>query len=179
MILTIFSFIYGPLVVFLMDSFTPKESSFVILIISIFLIFLHVKDKSPVWIIPFVYFLISLSTLIFGKTVWLKFGPLIISIGVASLLSLKDKTHVMILNAINKFKFIKKKNFSKEQIKSNSLIWAGAAWANVFLHIVFLAFSQKWIWAFYVSVGWYSVFIVAGFLHIYIWQHRKKQKRKL
>lgn len=176
--LSVFSFIYGPLIIWMMSSFKPLTSSFIILIISVILIFLHVKEKSPVWIIPFVYFLISLSTIFFGKTAWLKLGPIAISLGVAILLSMKDKTHIMVLNAVNRYKKIREKNFTKEQIRSNAWIWISAAWLNVILHAIFLFFAKDWIWAFYVSVGWYGIFLLAGIIHIYIWQYKKRRERK-
>jgi len=157
-----------------MDTFSPNVYSLVILVASVILIGLNFREKSPVWIIPFVYFVISLSTLLFGKTILLMFGPLAISVGVATLLSMRDKTPQMIQTAINRWKFFRKKHISVEQIRSNTWIWSVAAWLNVVLHIYFLLFMSKWLWAFYVSLGWYAVFVLALILHIYIWQKRKK-----
>jgi hypothetical protein len=157
-----------------MDTFSSNVSSLAVLIISVALIVLNWKEKSPVWIIPLVYFTISLSTLIFGKTILLKFGPVAISLGVAMLLSMKDKTPAMIQQAINRWKFFRQKHISIEQIRSNTWLWTVAAWLNVALHIYFLAFMSKWLWAFYVSIGWYMVFALALIVHIYIWQKRKR-----
>lgn len=177
--LLIFSLSYGPFIVWLMNSFEPKTSSIVVLLISLILILLHWREKSSVWIIPFVYLAISISTLIFGKTTLLMFGPLAISTGLAVLLGMKNKTPLMIQNAINNWKFLKNKNISKKQIRSNTWVWLIGAWINVFVHIIFLAFAPKWAWAIYVSVGWYSVFALCAIAHLYIWQHRKKMKKKL
>ncbi|MDR1461095.1 MAG: hypothetical protein LBI78_05565 [Campylobacteraceae bacterium] len=176
MILTIFSFIYGPLVVWLTDSFSVKTSSTIILIVSIALIVLTYKKKSSVWVIPLVYFVISLSTLIFGKTVLMQFAPLAISLGVALLLSMKYKTSFMIQNGLDHWYFLKQKQITREQISSSVWIWATAAWINVFLHTVFLIFMSKWFWAFYVSAGWYAVFVSAAVFHIYMWRRKKKDK---
>jgi hypothetical protein len=152
------------------DSLSVKTSSLIILFASIVLIVFNYKEKSPVWIIPSVYFIISLSALIFGKTILMQFAPLAISLGVAFLLSMKYKTHFLIQNGLNRWHFLKQKRITKEQISSNIWIWAVAAWINVSLHIIFLIFMSKWFWAFYVSVGWYAVFAAAAILHIYVWQ---------
>jgi hypothetical protein len=164
------------LIVWLTDSFSIKISSIVILILSAVLIILNYKEKSPVWIIPLVYFIISLSALVFGKTILMQFTPLAISIGVAFLLSMKNKTPFMIQNGFNRFGFLKKKGITIEQISSNIRIWTAAAWVNVLLHVLFLIFMSKWIWAFYVSVGWYAVFVLAGIFHVYIWRQRVGMK---
>ncbi|MFV0480553.1 MAG: hypothetical protein ACK5LP_01085 [Campylobacteraceae bacterium] len=176
--LTLFSLLYGPLVVFMMDAFSDRVSSFIILVISVILIAMHYKEKSPAWIIPFVYLIISVITLALGKGIWLKFGPLTISVGVAVLLSMKNKTPIMIKNTINNWKKLREKNFSYEQIRSNTWIWTVAAWFNVVLHVMFLAFAKNWLWAIYVSVGWYGVFGLAGVIHLYIWQHRRRKRKK-
>jgi hypothetical protein len=164
--LTLFSVIYGPLVVYLTDSFDSAISAAFVLGISSVLIVIHVFKKSPAWIIPLVYFIISLGTLIFGETVWLKFGPLAISLGVASLFSMRNKTAAMIRNSVKNRRF--QEYMSKERIAPTIPIWISAAWINVFLHIGFLLFASKWLWAFYVSVGWYAVFACAAALHIYL-----------
>ena len=162
--LTLFSIIYGPFVVWLTDSFSDKTSAAIVLIVSGILIVIHAAKKSPIWIIPFIYLMISLCTLLFGKTVWLKFGPLVISLGVALLLSMRDKTTAMIQNFIKNQRFFR--YVKEEQIGFGTFIWISAAWTNVFLHICFLAFASKWLWAFYVSVGWYAVFAFGAILYI-------------
>lgn len=174
MVLTLFSLLYGPMIVWIMDAFSPTASSLIVLCVSLLLIALNIKEKSPIWIIPFVYFLISISTLLLDKSEWLRLGPLSISLGVALLFSLREKTHIMILNAINRWKFLRKKEFSTNQIKSNIVVWIAAAWVNVLLQVLFLMFAKKWLWAFYVSVGWYSVFVLAGVVHIYMWRRKKR-----
>jgi hypothetical protein len=157
----------------LTDSFSIKISSIIILIVSVVLVALNYKEKSPVYVIPLVYFVISLSALIFGKTVLMQFAPLAISLGVAFLLSMKYKTPLIIQNGLNRWRFLRQKQITKEQISSNIWIWTVAAWVNVFLHIIFLIFMSKWFWAFYVSVGWYAVFALAAIFHIYMWQRRR------
>jgi hypothetical protein len=89
---------------------------------------------------------------------------------------MKDKTPSMIQNGLNRWNFLRQKQITKEQIGTNIRIWTAAAWINVVLHGFFLAFMSKWIWAFYVSVGWYAVFVLAAFLHIYMWQKRRKDE---
>ncbi|MDR0666336.1 MAG: hypothetical protein LBF71_02880 [Campylobacteraceae bacterium] len=168
--LVLFSIIYGPLVVYLTDSFDDTISAASILAISSVLIAIHALKKSPAWIIPFVYFFISLGTLFFGETIWLQFGPLAISLGTALLFSMRDKTAVMVRNSVKNRRF--QEYMSKERIKPMAPIWISAAWINVTLHVGFLLFSSKWLWAFYVSVGWYAVFACAAAIHIYL--QRKK-----
>ncbi|MDR1614988.1 MAG: hypothetical protein LBS26_05420 [Campylobacteraceae bacterium] len=164
--LTLFSVIYGPLVVWLTDSFSDKVSASVVLVISGVLIIIHAAKKSPMWIIPLVYFIISLSTLFFGKTIWLKFGPLAISLGVAVVLSMYNKMAVTIENFAKSQRFF---SYIKEGWENfGAVIWISTAWINVFLHIGFLMFASKWLWAFYVSVGWYMVFILGAVLYIYL-----------
>ncbi|MDR0761432.1 MAG: hypothetical protein LBF13_00130 [Campylobacteraceae bacterium] len=164
--LVLFSIIYGPLVVYLTDSFSDTISAASVLGISSVLIVIHVFKKSPAWIIPLIYFFISLGTLIFGETVWLKFGPLAISLGTALLFSMRDKMAVMIINSMKNRYF--QEYMNQERIKPMAPIWISAAWINVVLHIGFLAFASKWLWAFYVSVGWYAVFACAAAWHIYL-----------
>ncbi|MDR2080354.1 MAG: hypothetical protein LBP54_00500 [Campylobacteraceae bacterium] len=166
--LTLFSIVYGPLVVWLTDSFDDKISAAVVLIISGGLIIVHAVKKSPAWIIPFIYLIISLGTLIFGESIWLKFGPLTISLGVSMLLSMRGTAMMQ--------DFIKNQKFFP-RIKNNLIgfsapIWISAAWINVALHIGFLAFASKWLWAFYVSVGWYAVFALGAAACLFLQKRR-------
>ncbi|MDR2790993.1 MAG: hypothetical protein LBB59_08485 [Campylobacteraceae bacterium] len=166
--LTLFSIIYGPLVVWLTDSFDDKTSAAVVLAISGVLIIIHAAKKSPAWIIPFIYLIISLGTLFFGKTLWLKFGPLAISLGVGILLSMRGT--VMIQNFIKNQRFIPR--FKNDGISFSVPIWISAAWINVILHVGFLAFASKWLWAFYVSVGWYAVFALGALICLFLQKRR-------
>jgi hypothetical protein len=133
-----------------------SSSSFVILVISAVLMALSFEEKNPVWIIPLVYFIISLNSLIFGKIVLMKFAPLAISAEVASLLSIREKTPSMIREGLNHWSFLRKKRITKKQIHS---------------------FVSKWLWAFYVSACWYTVFALAVILHIYMMRKRKMMEK--
>ncbi|MDR2100445.1 MAG: hypothetical protein LBP40_06450 [Campylobacteraceae bacterium] len=168
--LTLFSIIYGPLVIWLTDSFSEKTSAVVVLALSGVLIIMHAAKRNPVWIIPFVYFLISLSTLFFGKIVWLQFGPLAVSLGVAILLSMRVTTTLLVKNFVKNQRFFP--NIKEEQIFFTAPIWMFSAWINVLLHVGFLIFASRWLWAFYVSVGWYTVFALGAILCIYLQKRR-------
>jgi uncharacterized membrane protein len=176
LILTIFSLIYGPLVVWLLEAFTPTQSSLAVMGASVVLIALNIRVRTNVWIIPAIYFAISLVTLVFGKSALLYFAPILISIGVAGILS-SSKTPAMIQEFLNRWRFLRDKNFSQEQIRSNTWVWSVAAWINVCVHAGVLTFATKWWWAFYVSVGWYAVFALAALVHLGIWQKRRGKNR--
>ncbi|NOQ31621.1 MAG: hypothetical protein GQ570_10915 [Helicobacteraceae bacterium] len=101
----------------------------------------------------------------------LKVLPLLLSLFFTILLLRSYlKRESMILYFARKFS---KKSISKEEqlyIHSSTLFWIAVALVNVLVHFMIFIGTDQNLWLFYSSVGWYSIFIVAGLLQFL---HRK------
>lgn len=69
-------------------------------------------------------------------------------------------------------KLTKKEISIQEQnyIQKSTLYWVGISTINVIIHLYLFLGDDVIVWAFYSSIGWYSVFIIGGLLQ---YLHRK------
>jgi len=101
----------------------------------------------------------------------LKAFPLVMSLIVTFLIYLSYiKKDSMVLKYAKKF--IKKEISPEEQryIQKSTLYWVGVSSVNVIIHFFLFLSDEVVLWAFYSSIGWYSVFIIGG---VFQYLHRK------
>ena len=101
----------------------------------------------------------------------LKAFPLSMSILVTFLIYLSYiKQDSMVLKYARKL--TKKEISIQEQnyIQKSTLYWVGISTINVIIHLYLFLGDDVIVWAFYSSIGWYSVFILGGLLQ---YLHRK------
>lgn len=120
---------------------------------------------------PIILFILHNFGVGMDDVIALKAFPLTMSIIVTFLIYLSYmKKDSMVLKYAKRF--IKKEISAEEQryIQRSTLYWVGISSVNVIIHFFLFIGDEVVIWAFYSSIGWYSVFIIGGILQFL---HRK------
>ncbi|WP_419777334.1 hypothetical protein [Malaciobacter marinus] len=158
------SLLYAPVVFYSLRNFELKTVSFIIFLFSLIWLAFSIKKNIKEYIFPFFYLGVSILAYILDEFLFLKILPLLIStlISIYILYSYISK---------NSFIFIflekLKKNVEEEEkryIHKSTLFWFYISLINVLIHSFVLYTNDMFYWTFYSSVGWYFLFILAGFV---------------
>jgi len=120
---------------------------------------------------PIVFFSLRYFDTPLEEALVLKAFPLILSTSITILIYvsyLQKKS--MILFFAQKFSKKEIDNKEKEYIHKSTLFWVGISIINVSIHGMIFFDKDENFWIFYSSIGWYFLFILAGFLQFL---HRK------
>lgn len=160
----IISLLYAPIVFYSLKNFELKTVSLIIFIFSFIWLALSIKKGLKEYIFPLFYLGISLLAYFLDDFLLLKSLPLLIS-GLISIFILysyisKNSFIFIFLEKINK----KVEVDEKVYIQKSTLFWFFVSLTNVLIHSYILYIENIIYWTFYSSIGWYFLFIIAGFI---------------
>lgn len=160
----IISLLYAPIIFYSLKNFELKTVSLVIFIFSFVWLILNIRKSLKEYIFPLFYLVISLLAFFLNDFFLLKALPLLIS-GLISTFILYSYI------SKNSFIFIFLERFNKEvdekereYIQKSTLFWFFVSFINVIIHSTILFANDIIYWTFYSSIGWYLIFIIAGFI---------------
>jgi hypothetical protein len=160
----IISLLYAPIVFYSLKNFELKTVSLIIFIFSFIWLILSIKKSIKEYIFPLFYLGISFLAYFLNDFLLLKLLPLLIS-GLISIFILysyisKNSFIFIFLEKINK----KVEVDEKVYIQKSTLFWLFVSLTNVLIHSYILYIENIIYWTFYSSIGWYFLFIIAGFI---------------
>ena len=160
----IISLLYAPMVFYSLKNFELKTVSLIIFIFSFIWLLLSIKKGLKEYIFPLFYLGISFLAYFLNDFLLLKSLPLLIS-GLISIFILysyisKNSFIFIFLEKINK----KVEVDEKVYIQKSTLFWFFVSLTNVLIHSYILYIENIIYWTFYSSIGWYFLFIIAGFI---------------
>ena len=167
----IFSFLYAPIIVFLLNYFEIKTVALVMLCFGTFWLLILRYKSIKTLIFPIFYIMVALFAFIFDDFLVFKFLPLLISIAVMLFLVISyfDNDSI-ILHFAKKIHKRSLENDEVSYINRCTFFWLFLAFLNIFFHISVLLLQNDRYWIIYSSFGWYGVFFVGGIIQ---YLHRK------
>lgn len=173
----IISLLYAPIVFYSLKNFELKTVSLMIFIFSFIWLIFSIRKSFKEYIFPIFYLIISLLAYLLNTLTLLKVLPLIISILVSIFIF-----YSYISNNSFIFFFLEKigkkvESQEKIYIQKSTLFWFFISIINILIHSYILYIQDSFYWAFYSSIGWYFIFLLAGliqFLHKKLYFERKK-----
>jgi len=160
----IISLLYAPIVFYSLKNFELKTVSLVIFTFSFIWLILNIKKSLKDCIFPLFYLVISLLAYFLNDFLLLKLLPLLISVLISAFILYsyisKNSFIFIFLEKLNKNVDKEEKNY----IQKSTLFWFFVSFINVLIHAIILYTKDILYWTFYSSIGWYFVFIIAGFI---------------
>jgi len=157
--------LYAPFVLFLLNYYDVKIVSSIVFGISILWLLTYENKKDTSVLFPILSIAFSIFSFFSEAFSFLKAIPLFVSIYFSFfiLYSYLQKKSMILLFAE---KFSKKPlNIKeKEYIHQSTLFWFLVSLINVLIHFIFYLDKNVDFWLYYSSIGWYFLFLFAGFL---------------
>ncbi len=163
--------LYAPIVLALLYFFDVTTTGILLTVLSA----THIatlalkKERKEAFFLPLAVFVCSLFAAIFGNESYLRFAPLLISLGFLAVFALYAINKKSIpLEATIRFKKGELSERQKAFLASSHNWWIITLAINSGLHIYTLIFGDTLLWAVYSSFGWYVLFGVTLAINIII-----------
>lgn len=167
----IISLVYAPLVFFSLKSFDIKIVSLSIFFISLIWFLYSIKKDRKESYFPLIYILFAIFTFYMENFILLKILPTVLSFFICILMFISYKSNEsIILHFIEKFTNFNINENEKAYIHKSTIFWILISLINTIIHLIIFFIPNINFWIYYTSIGWYILFILAGFIQ-YI--HRK------
>ncbi len=161
----VISLLYAPLVFASFRYFDIQTTSIIIFTTSFVWFLLSLKREKKQALYPLLYIIISILAYLLKDFNILKLLPLLISSFITLFITISYiRNNSVILFFAKKFSRHEISPSEQEYIHRSTLFWIGVSLVNVLIHLSIFLDSNIDYWIYYSSIGWYFVFLSAGFL---------------